>query len=334
MPTTYTVAGISHHPTQSGMSLRFANGTPKARASVLRNNGHTDIDLRELPEPMTPEQAVNWLQTQGVSVSGLAVYSRGRTSDSSDGSIYSSTLTQQARKLMTAYDYVSEDVALQSKIVQSIKDSLEKLKGELPAQEAELKRLIALQKTVQPPAVKKIADTTKIPTNAAEIFAKYRMDFEATPAFGEFKAANPKPKGKSASGFDSMFNGKLNEELNGYLSALAVEIDRYALQPSAKALSKLLSTAETSIPRIDKEDNAGYTNRIQGIVGAWKAIRKAAADADEKQTKAIQKRMASAKKAAATPDSTAKQLIDGPKDGIIDTNNANDKQEENKEQVA
>ena len=37
------------------------------RASILARHGdHTDIDLRELPQPMTRTDAIEWLREQGI----------------------------------------------------------------------------------------------------------------------------------------------------------------------------------------------------------------------------------------------------------------------------
>lgn len=56
---TFNVAGFS---TLSGQrKVRFANGTPEARAKILERGGHTDIDLRQLPNAMSKEEAMTWL---------------------------------------------------------------------------------------------------------------------------------------------------------------------------------------------------------------------------------------------------------------------------------
>lgn len=60
----FTIAGTS---TVGGVNtLRFATGKVKVREGVLRRAGHTDINLRELPKPMTRAAAAAWLAAQGI----------------------------------------------------------------------------------------------------------------------------------------------------------------------------------------------------------------------------------------------------------------------------
>lgn len=59
MTKTFTVAGTSN--LNGVVKFRFANDL-KSRIAVLTRNGHTDIDLRELPEPMTKEAAIQYLE--------------------------------------------------------------------------------------------------------------------------------------------------------------------------------------------------------------------------------------------------------------------------------
>lgn len=55
----FDVAGFS---TLSGKrKVRFANGKAEVRTKVLERNGHTDIDLRALPNPMTKAEAMAFL---------------------------------------------------------------------------------------------------------------------------------------------------------------------------------------------------------------------------------------------------------------------------------
>ena len=62
MEKTFTFAGVS---TLNGtVAYRFANGAD--RVKVLAKNGHEDIDLRSLPEPMTKAAAIEWLGTHGI----------------------------------------------------------------------------------------------------------------------------------------------------------------------------------------------------------------------------------------------------------------------------
>lgn len=55
--TTYAIAGTSR--LNGEVKVRFANDM--TRVKVLQKNGHTEIDLIELKEPMTKEAAVAFL---------------------------------------------------------------------------------------------------------------------------------------------------------------------------------------------------------------------------------------------------------------------------------
>ena len=55
--TTYKIAGVSK--LNGEFKVRFANDM--TRVKVLAKNGHSDIDLIELKEPMTKEDAVAFL---------------------------------------------------------------------------------------------------------------------------------------------------------------------------------------------------------------------------------------------------------------------------------
>lgn len=57
MEKTFTHAGVSK--LDGKFKFRVANGI--SRIEVLIRNGHTDIDLIQLKEPMTKEQAVQYL---------------------------------------------------------------------------------------------------------------------------------------------------------------------------------------------------------------------------------------------------------------------------------
>ena len=55
----FTIAGFSN--LNGRVKLRVATGTIARRAAVLKRNGHTDIELRELPEAMTRKDALAFL---------------------------------------------------------------------------------------------------------------------------------------------------------------------------------------------------------------------------------------------------------------------------------
>ena len=60
----YTIAGVS--TLGDVVTFRFATGRAKVRAGVLKRNGHTDIDLRDLPREMTKADAQAFLEAQGI----------------------------------------------------------------------------------------------------------------------------------------------------------------------------------------------------------------------------------------------------------------------------
>ena len=54
---TFAVAGVSTH--KDGTKIRFANDA--MRVKILRKNGHTDIDLKDLPREMTKAEIAEYL---------------------------------------------------------------------------------------------------------------------------------------------------------------------------------------------------------------------------------------------------------------------------------
>lgn len=61
----FTVVGTSTHQGQT--KVRFANDLV-SRVKILVKNGHTDIDLFELPEPMTKAEACDYLRHGGLNI--------------------------------------------------------------------------------------------------------------------------------------------------------------------------------------------------------------------------------------------------------------------------
>jgi len=62
---TFTIAGTSLY--RGTTTWRFANGSIKARRIILERNDHLNIQLQELPRPMTKAEAMAFLQhTDGV----------------------------------------------------------------------------------------------------------------------------------------------------------------------------------------------------------------------------------------------------------------------------
>ncbi len=64
MSKLYTIAGTS---VLDGIrTYRFATGNVQIRAGVLKRNDHIEIELLELPAPMGKDEAINWLNSQGI----------------------------------------------------------------------------------------------------------------------------------------------------------------------------------------------------------------------------------------------------------------------------
>jgi hypothetical protein len=70
MEKLFTVAGTSN--LNGVVKFRFANDL-KSRVKVLQRNGHTDVNLVELPTEMTKEQAIQFLESQATPAEDTAV---------------------------------------------------------------------------------------------------------------------------------------------------------------------------------------------------------------------------------------------------------------------
>lgn len=66
---TFTVGGTS--VLNGVLTYRFANNSAKARAGKLKQHGHTEIALIDLPNAMTKEEAVAYLTSQGIGVNAV-----------------------------------------------------------------------------------------------------------------------------------------------------------------------------------------------------------------------------------------------------------------------
>ena len=58
----FTIAGYSN--LNGRVKLRVATGTIARRTAVLKSSGHKDINLVELPQPMTREAATAFVESQ------------------------------------------------------------------------------------------------------------------------------------------------------------------------------------------------------------------------------------------------------------------------------
>jgi hypothetical protein len=59
---TFTIAGYSN--LNGRVKLRVATGTVARRSAVLKSAGHTDINLVELPQPMTRADATAFVERE------------------------------------------------------------------------------------------------------------------------------------------------------------------------------------------------------------------------------------------------------------------------------
>ena len=104
MTKTFTVAGTSN--LNGVVKFRFANDL-KGRIKVLERNGHTDIDLRELPEPMTKEAAIAFLEAEAAPTATELTADTLRTELAADG-VDTSTMTEQFLAEVAAREMISE----------------------------------------------------------------------------------------------------------------------------------------------------------------------------------------------------------------------------------
>lgn len=91
MEKTFTVAGTSN--LNGVIAYRFANDL-KGRIKVLERNGHTDVNLMLLPNEMTKEQAIDWLNQQEI----FAQANRVTSSTSSAASTSTASVPRRTRK--------------------------------------------------------------------------------------------------------------------------------------------------------------------------------------------------------------------------------------------
>ena len=97
MARTYTVAGTSSF--KGNITYRFASGKAKTRGAVLERNEHTDVNLIDLPNAMTKEEAITHLNGLGITA---VLPKTGRTPKAAK------TTDEAAQELL---DAVNESVA-------------------------------------------------------------------------------------------------------------------------------------------------------------------------------------------------------------------------------
>jgi hypothetical protein len=84
MEKLFTVAGTSRR--NGVVKFRFSNDM-KGRIPMLIRTGHTEIDLRELPEPMTKAAAIAYLESQDFAETQTETAETVRASLEADGEL-------------------------------------------------------------------------------------------------------------------------------------------------------------------------------------------------------------------------------------------------------
>lgn len=336
---TYTVAGTSVHPV-AGFSFRVANNGARARASVLRNNGHTDIQLFELPNPMTAGEAALWVQSEkGIDLKGATVYTRGRTASGGDGpSVPDRQLTAAVASTsrMTAYDYVSADVDNLTALIEQRKLRAAALTADIPRLEIELKRLIQTQLGLKPKeVVVPAAKAGEITKTAKEAFDNFLI----------LQAAkeNPLKRGQNASGYEATLSNiammpDFKSRFDARLKTLEEEI---ATAPTTAAgIKDMVEQIKTAIPyNYEKMDTVAIRQHALNVIAgskAWKPSKKAldlVKATSPKAAKAPRKRTAKAKTPAVVPKAMD-MAMDMATPGTVDTDNANNDMPNQEEKVA
>jgi hypothetical protein len=121
MMTTYKIAGVSR--LNGEFKVRFANDM--TRVKVLAKNGHSDIDLIELKEPMTKENAVAFLLSIDFATRD------GKTNDE----VQSALLAEVDKRGETPKAEKAPKVAKAPKAVKA-KPTLESIAAKAPAKKA------------------------------------------------------------------------------------------------------------------------------------------------------------------------------------------------------
>ncbi len=119
--TTYKIAGVSK--LNGEFKVRFANDM--TRVKVLAKNGHSDIDLIELKEPLTKEDAVAFLLSIDFATRD------GKTNDEVQGAL----LAELDKRAETPKAEKAPKVAKAPKAVKS-KPTLESIAAKAPAKKS------------------------------------------------------------------------------------------------------------------------------------------------------------------------------------------------------
>jgi hypothetical protein len=121
MMTTYKIAGVSR--LNGEFKVRFANDM--TRVKVLAKNGHSDIDLIELKDPLTKEDAVAFLLSIDFATRD------GKTNDE----VQNALLAELDKRAETPKTEKAPKVAKAPKAVKA-KPTLESIAAKAPAKKA------------------------------------------------------------------------------------------------------------------------------------------------------------------------------------------------------
>jgi hypothetical protein len=118
----FTVAGTATNP-DGTTKARFANDLV-ARIKILNKSKCTDINLMELPEPMTKLQALQFLQAQGVT-------------DGEAGYAVSAKLAEKSKVAKKGEVKIKAAKPAAGKAGKAVKPSLNSIRARKPAMTAE-----------------------------------------------------------------------------------------------------------------------------------------------------------------------------------------------------
>ena len=127
MEKLFTVAGTS--ALEGVVKFRVANGSAAARTKVLVRSGHTDIKLVDLAKPMSKEDAIEFVKSQGSAFSA-------ETATATKPAKVAKAPKQKTVKMATIVKQVSKKFVAE-KSVRAINASFAAKSAEVPAAETQ-----------------------------------------------------------------------------------------------------------------------------------------------------------------------------------------------------
>ena len=127
MEKLFTVAGTS--ALEGVVKFRVANGSAAARTKVLTRSGHTDIKLVDLATPMSKDDAIAFVKSQGSAFSA-------ETATATKPAKVAKAPKQKTVKMATIVKQVSKKFAAE-KSVRAINASFAAKSAEVPAAETQ-----------------------------------------------------------------------------------------------------------------------------------------------------------------------------------------------------